>query len=129
MSLRIASWNAGGLKRRCKNKEFIQFSCEFNIIAVQETLALGSTRLPPVPGFQTFKLDAVKPPKGRPVGGSAFLVSFGLLNSFSVEIEPVIECPVECFILHFSRLPSAQVSLPPTFFVVSFYVPPPTVCL
>ncbi len=124
MALRVASWNVGGLKRRCKNSEFRQFSRDFDIIALQETLVHRSTRQVSVPGFQLFKSDALKPLKGRPVGGLAFLVSFAVLNSFSVEVESFEECPVECLVLRFTRLASAQVSLPSCFFVVNFYVPP-----
>jgi exonuclease III len=108
MALRLATWNVGGLRKRCRNKNFNQFVRDFDVVAVQETLALASTRKISVPGFQVFKRDAIKPVKGRPIGGLAFFVSFAVLNSFSVEVESLDDCPVECLALRFTRLPSAQ---------------------
>jgi hypothetical protein len=75
------------------------------------------------PGFSLIKRDAVVPPRGRPVGGLAFLISFAVLNSFCVEVEDVSECPYECLLVRFSRLPSAPVNLPSTFFLLNVYVP------
>ncbi len=124
MALRVASWNAGGLKARCRNKEFVQLAQSYDIIAIQETLARSGTRQVSIPGFQVFKRDAVYPGSGRPIGGLAIFISFSLLNSYKVDVHPVDDCVTECLLLKFSRLPTAQVSLPGSFFVLNLYVTP-----
>jgi exonuclease III len=124
MSLRVTSWNAGGLKRRRNSNDFLRVSKDFDVIFVQESLIHSSTRQVNFPGFALFKKDAVLPMKGRPIGGLAFLVSFSLLNSFQIEVEPTEDCPVECLLLKFTRLPSTKDNFPPTFYLLNVYIPP-----
>ncbi len=124
MPLRIASWNPGGLKRRCKNKDFIRLCEDLDILILQETFVHKSTRQANVPGFQLFRRDAVKPSSGRPIGGLGVLVSFSLLNSFSVEEIGVDFCSAESLLLKFSRLPGADTNFPDSFFVFDLYIPP-----
>ncbi len=124
MALRVASWNLGGLKRRCRKRDFVNLCQEFDILAFQETLVHRSTRQVSIPGFQFFRKDAIKPATGRPIGGLGIFVSFSLLNCFSVDLLPVENCSVESMLLKFSRLPSANPELPEEFFIFNVYVPP-----
>ncbi len=124
MSLRVTSWNAGGLARNVRNRAFLRSIEDFDIILVQETLVLESARRPAIPGFQLFARHAVKPIRGRPVGGLATFVSFSLLNSYDVTaVENVDECECECQLLRFSRVQSASPEFPELFFVCNVYVP------
>ncbi len=123
MSLRVASWNAGGLRRRRSDEEFLRLAKDLDILAVQETFIHHSTRQVSFPGFLLFKRDAVFSGIGRPVGGLAFLVSHAVSSSFKVEVEDVEECPFECFLLKLSRLPTASPDLPSTFFLLNVYIP------
>jgi exonuclease III len=61
MSLRVASWNAGGLRRRRQDNDFIHLSKDFDVIAVQETFIHRTTRQVTFPGFLLFKKDATTP--------------------------------------------------------------------
>jgi exonuclease III len=123
MSLRIGTWNTCGLKKRLRNSEFRRFAKDFDILILQETFVHQSTRQVSFPGFSLFKKDAVVPVRGRPVGGLGLLVSFTVLNSYRVETEDVDDCPFECLMVKFSRLPSASANLPATFFILNVYVP------
>ncbi len=123
MSLRVASWNTGGLRRRCKDEEFLRLSKDLDIVAVQETFIHQTTRQVSFPGFLIFKRDAVFTGIGRPVGGLAFLVSHAVTNSFRVDVEEVENCPFECLLLKLSRLPTASAALPSVFFLLNVYVP------
>ncbi len=122
MSLRVTSWNAGGLTRNTRNRAFLRAVEDSDIVLVQETLVLESARRPVIPGFQLFPRHASKPIRGRPVGGLATFVSFSLLNSYDVTIENVDECDFECLLLRFSRVQSASSELPELFFVCNIYV-------
>ncbi len=120
----MASWNTNGLRRRRQSEDFLRLSKEFDVIILQETLVHSSTRQVNFPGFLLYKKDAALPEKGRPVGGLAFLVSFSVLNSFQVSIEPTEDCPVECLLLKFSRLPAASGNFPSSFYIFNVYLPP-----
>ncbi len=111
------------MKKRRKSDEFLRLSKDFDILLLQETFVHQSTRQVSFPGFHLIKRDAIVPPRGRPVGGLAFLVSFAVLNYFRVEVEDVSECPYECLMVRFSRLPSAPTNFPSTFFLLNVYVP------
>ncbi len=124
MSLRVASWNPGGLARRTRNKDFLRLARDFDIITIQESLLHKASRRPSVPGFEIFHRDGVLPPRGRPVGGLSVLVSFAVLSKFRVDIEPVDECGVECLLLRFSRLSVGQSDFPASFLLFNVYVPP-----